>query len=504
MKTTPSFNLIDEVWIPVRTLDGKSLNVGLKEALTQPHQFSNIDTTHPTQALAILRLLLAVAHRAVGPGRLEDRAALVDEWPADAIDRYLQQWRPRFFLHHQSTPFMQVAALREVAELRPRPWTVLAVERASGNNRTLFDHTVDEQLEPIDDPELLRQFLAHLQFAPGGLVKALRTSASRGAACGLLCTATLGRNLQHTIALNLLPQSPYEHGLDQAAWEHSAPELDALRSGATVVPAGPAQRYTFMSRAVLLGTEEGSRRHIARYAEGLVMAASPTADPMAALRLTGKGPVPVLLREDRSFWRDLQAMTAAEGNQPPATVKTALAIRLETGHSEPLTLLAGGFLPDQAKPVMWRLEERRVPPALLTIGGATARLIPALRAAEAVGRALDSAIRLLAEAWKQGDGERLPDKASVNALAKQLNGLPRFWQHLEPEFWRFIDRLGKGGDPDAALSTWSRALQDAARRTWRASTAQLGASARAQAAAARADHAFVDALWEASTFEKEQ
>lgn len=504
MKTMPSFNLLDEAWIPLSTLAGESRYVGLKEAITQPQRFGAIDSTHPTQVLSMLRLMLAVAHRSIGPGRLEDRAALLDQWPVDKIDRYLERWRPRFFLYHPSEPFLQVAALLDVAELQPKPWTVLAVERASGNRRALFDHTVDEQVQPIDDAELTRQFLAHLQFTPGGLVKALRTAAVRGAGCSLLCTAALGRTLQETLALNLLTQSLDEHERDQAAWEQSAPGLDALRRGVDVVPAGPAQRYTFLSRAVLLGPAEGPRQRIARYAEGLVMAQSPTPDPMAAERSTGKGPMPLLLREDRAFWRDLQAMTAAEGNQPPATVLTALAIRLERGDPEPLPLLAGGFLPDQAKPVLWRLEERKVPPALLMAEGAAARLLPALQAAEATGRALDDAMRDLAMAWIQGSGERTPDQASVTALVQQLNGMPRYWQRLEAEFWRLSEQLGSGGDPDAALAAWSGALQVAVRSIWSTATAQLGASARALAAAARADRPYGHALQQASTLVKEK
>jgi CRISPR system Cascade subunit CasA len=503
MSSTHAYNLLDQHWLPLRTLAGESRYVGLREALTQPHCFHGIESTHPTQALSMLRLLLAVAHRAVGPGRLEDRARLLEEWPVDAIDGYLEQWRPHFDLHDPNNPFLQVAALREVADLRPRPWTVLAVERASGNNRTLFDHTVDGQSEPIGDAELVRQFLAHLQFTPGGLVKALRTAASRGAGCGLLCAVALGRNLQETLALNLLPQSKDEHERDRATWEQAAPTVEALRLGVAVVPAGPAQRYTFLSRAVLLGPAQGARLHIARYAEGLVVEASPTVDPMAAQRPTDMGPMPVLLREDRAFWRDLQAMTAAEGSQPPATVSTALAMRLEAGDAEPLAIWAGGFLPDKAKPVMWRLEERRVPPSLLTVDGAAARLLPALRAAEGTGRALEWAMRVLAEAWIQGSGDRPPDKASINSAVLQLNGMPRFWRQLELEFWRLSDQLGNGNDPDAALAAWSSALQAAVRSTWSVTTAQLGASARAFAAAARADRPYGHALGQASTLGKE-
>jgi hypothetical protein len=81
--------------------------------------------------------------------------------------------------------------------------------------------------------------------------------------------------------------------------------------------------------------------------------------------------------------------------------------------------------------------------------------------------------------------------------------MPRFWRQLELEFWRLSDQLGNGNDPDAALAAWSSALQAAVRSTWSVTTAQLGASARAFAAAARADRPYGHALGQASTLGKE-
>jgi CRISPR system Cascade subunit CasA len=499
-----SYNLITQPWIPARTTDGQVRSVGLEEILCEPAAFEKIESAHPTQVLAVMRLLLAITHRAVGPGNIENRTELLQDWPRAKVRSYLAKWHSRFDLYDLDRPFMQVPGLASVNELRDRPWTVLAIERASGNRRTLFDHTVDDDVPPISDAALMLQLLAHLQFAPGGLVQALRTSATRGAACSLLCVMAQGTSLHQTLALNLLPQGTGEYEKDLPSWEQDSPTVEDLRSGQGVVCAGPAQRYTFLSRAVLLGEPTADRVSISRYAAGLVMAASPTPDPMAAQRSGKDGPQPLLLREDRAFWRELQAMTSEQGGQPPTTLMTALSIKQEVGDFSPLDLCAGGFLPDQAKPVLWRLETRRIAPDLLMAGsGAVARLMPALQGAESTAAGLDAALWAACKNWLESGSSVPVDKSAVRGLLTQLNGLPRYWQWLEPRFWQFADQLGSGQDPDAALAAWSADLKSAVRNTWHSAVGQLGASARALSAAARAEPLLVQALGLASRLGKE-
>ncbi len=488
------YSLLDEPWLPMRTTEGDTARVGLRACLCEPHRFKAIDSTHPTETLALYRLMLAIAHRAIGAGRLEDRADLLDEWPRARVAAYLETWAHRFHLRDPVRPFLQVAALAAVEKLKPRPWTLLAPERASGNNRTLFDHTVDRAVPPASDAELARQLMAHLQFVPGGLVKAMRTSGSRGPACSLLCVLVLGASLQQTLVLNLVPQSPTEYGADLAAWEQDEPAISALSAGQEVVPAGPAQRYTFLSRAVWLGPPGAACSEVRAYAEGLALGDSPVPDPMAAQRPSEKGLWPVLLREDRAFWRDLHALSA-EGGHPPATVLTALGIRQACADYTPLDLLAGGLLADQAKLLLWRLEERRIAPLLLAGGQQmAAHLHAAIEAAERAARQLDHALWQACRHWLEADPSRPPRKSDVQALALQLGGMPRYWQALEPRFWALADALGQGGAPDAAMQAWAEQLAGTVRDTWRVTVGQLGSSARALAAAAKAQGQFARAL----------
>jgi CRISPR system Cascade subunit CasA len=428
---------------------------------------------------------------------------LIDDWPRLRIEQYLERWAGRFDLLDEERPFLQVPGLARVDKLELRPWTLLAFERASGNNRTLFDHTVDDNVSGLEPASAVRLLISHLQFTPGGLVRALRTSATRGAACGLLCVAAVARTLQETLALNLLPQSVDDYVGDLAAWESNPPTVDAIAQDVSVVPTGPAQRYTHLSRAVLLTSEDDTITGL-RYAEGLSLEESPVPDPMAAQQRTDDGMRPLLLREERAFWRDLQALISDAQGTPPATIATAIAVRHELGDYTPLELLAGGLLPDKAKVVIWRLEERRISPKLLARDlGAAARLRPALQGAEDTGRALDSAIWDLCRHWLQGMAERSPAKGDIRAQMLQLNGMPRFWQALEPRFWALVDSLSDDADLDAAVHAWAEDLRRTAREAWTVTAGQLGASARALAAVAHADTAFGRAIAVAGKLTKE-
>jgi len=66
MKMTQSFNLLDEPWIRVTWLDGEPGEVSLLTAFRDAVRISGIHGEIASQDVAILRLLLAIAHRAMG------------------------------------------------------------------------------------------------------------------------------------------------------------------------------------------------------------------------------------------------------------------------------------------------------------------------------------------------------------------------------------------------------------------------------------------------------
>lgn len=487
-----SFSLLAEPWIPLIRADGARVKGSLADALLQPGQWAGIDSANPVECLALYRLLLAICHRAIGPGDSLQRSSLLDAWPRETIATYLERWVDRFNLFDPDRPFFQTPALAE-AGLVLRPWMVLVPDRSVGATPVFWDHSLDGNPDPISPAAAAIALVAHQQFTPGGLVRALRTSGSRGTACGLLIVIPTAQSLQETLTLALVPQTATAHQQDLPVWEQQAPLLDDLRNPTEYVPVGPAQRYTHLSRAVLLQPGEAITHLL--YGEGLVVAESPAPDPMVAVVSGKSGPMPMVLRESRAMWRDFQAFTCSEGNSPPETIRHAVAVCNARGQFDPINLLAGGLLTDKAKILLWRLEQREVSPLLLNQGNAVAVAQTALERAEKSGQELNKALWVLCANWLTRSGAAPdPDKKAVAGLRESIQAMPRFWAELEPAFWTLVHQLGEGIDHDEALLSWAGILKSTSRSTWNQSCEALGCDGRALAAAARSGSALGRAL----------
>jgi CRISPR system Cascade subunit CasA len=482
-----TFSLLTEPWVPVIATDGSRREASLLDVLLTPEKWNGIDGANPIETLSLYRLLLAICHRAIGPNT-DPRTELLDTWPRQPLEDYLVRWADHFDLLHPQTPFLQVPALAN-AGLNPSPWTRLALERASGATRMIWDHSIDTQPMPLGLGASARLLVAHLQFTPGGLVKALRTSAVRGPASGLLLMLPAGETLQETLALALIGQNRERYGADLPAWERQELTLEQLQRPSEVVLEGPAHRYTFLSRALLLLADGDQVSHLL-YAEGLVTGegSNPQSDPMAGVIKGKKGPLPLLLSEQKAFWRDFHVLQGSGGATAAATMSHASAIRQELGDARQITLLAGGLLPDQAKIILWRLEERFVAPALLQDKGLMVASDKALELAEATGSALNKAIYSLCSVWLQGNSEKSPDPKDIRALQQSIQAGACFWGQLEPTFWSFIHILGSSTDPEAALEQWRLSLNKATRTAWDTASASLGLDSRAISAVGRTDH----------------
>jgi CRISPR system Cascade subunit CasA len=482
-----TFSLLKEPWIPLIAKDGSRREASLLDVLLDPEQWRRVDGVNPIETLSLYRLLLAICHRALGPST-DPRSALLESWPQQALRTYLEQWAPQFDLLHPETPFLQVPALTE-AGLNPSPWTRLALERASGATRMIWDHSIDELPSPVGFAEAARLLVAHLQFTPGGLVRALRTSAVRGPASGLLLMLPVADSLQQTLALGLIQQNKERFAADLPAWERPALTLEQLRQPTQLVLEGPAHRYTFLSRALLLLPVDGHISHLL-YGEGLVTseATNPQVDPMAGIITGKKGPLPLLLSEQKAFWRDFHVLQGSGGATAAATVSHAAAICQDTGDERPIAVLAGGLLPDQAKIVLWRLEERHLASALLQSKSLIVASNRALELAEQTGSAFNKAVYVLCSSWLQRDSDKSPDPKDIRALQNSIQAGASFWGRLESAFWLFIDILGTGGDTEEALLQWRQSLTEATRSAWNEAASSLGLDSRAIAAIGRTDH----------------
>lgn len=117
----PSFNVADDPWIQVTMRDGTFREVSLRFVLKNSQDVASIGGDIPQQAVAIVRLLLAVMYRSYGLAYESDMShiQLMSLWnqvweeemlDSEIIDDYLDEFHDRFDLFGEK-PFMQVAWL---------------------------------------------------------------------------------------------------------------------------------------------------------------------------------------------------------------------------------------------------------------------------------------------------------------------------------------------------------------------------------------------------------
>ena len=268
---TASFNLLDEPWIRVTRLDGAPDEVSLLSLFREATDIAGIHGEIASQDTAVLRLLLAICHRAMdGP---EDLDVWEEYWQTpgslgrDAVD-HLERHRERFDLRDPERPFFQVAGIRTASG---KLWGLKSLIADVPNNNPLFTTRIAEGLESIGWAEAAR-WLVHVHaFDPAGirsgavgdpLAKQGRSFPIGTGWAGQIGTVTvMGENLERTLLLNTVVCGELDglNGVDPASdlapWER---EPDGPARTPAREPLGPVDCYTWQTRRVLLhGDDDG-------------------------------------------------------------------------------------------------------------------------------------------------------------------------------------------------------------------------------------------------------
>lgn len=482
-----SFNLLDEPWLPVRYLNGETRGVGLILLFTDARHIATLADTAPPNLIAHYRLLLAILHRALtrhsGQWKNSDRAKWYQQGlPENAVIEYLEHWRERFWLHHPEHPFMQAAVLNELPATRDKqkPWTQISLASASGNAPAVFDHACDDTPIAISAGAAIRTLLGFLQFTPGGLVKVIRGSDKAGPLANTAATLPLGDSLEQTLCLALHPAQPrYE---DLPAWEQPAPTEPNL-AGEPVPASGPNDRYTRLSRAVLLLPREDSRIQWLRFAAGCALQDSEEAtDPMASYRSGSNDKmIRVTFREGRAFWRDLPALlpddTGKEA-QPAAVLGHASTLHTTISLRPPeQPLLVAGLASDQAKLLRWRTEQHILPTRLLDTPALTRQLRHLIADCEELFQFVRrSASSVIANTQPEPDNKDTKTRARQLFDSGPVTGT--YFAEAERAFSMVLKLLGENKPADAH-AYWQKRLYQSAELAWSAMYNSLGRSPQA-------------------------
>lgn len=361
-----SFDLTEDPWISVLDTTGRRREVSIVDLFRHADDLREIVGEVPTQGFAILRLLLAVLHRAVnGPKNLEDWVRIRDGWKqtvADAED-YLDEYRHRFDLRHAETPFYQVAGLH-TAKDGSSGLEVLIADVPNGN--PFFTTRIGRGTARVSWGEAAR-WLVHVHaFDPSGIrsgaVGDPRVRGGKGYPLGTGWAGMLGglflrgSTLKETLLLNLV--APAEAGLEVAGddlpvWER-VPHGPAPEGGVGGrSPTGPVDLNTWQSRRVrLVGDDAGVTGVVLAQGDKVTPQNKHHLEPLTAWRYSK--PQTAKLKQDtymprehdpaRAMWRGLPGLLAGQDEKTgiePGVLRWAAALDVD-GH------LSGGTITVQA------------------------------------------------------------------------------------------------------------------------------------------------------------
>lgn len=263
MTGTTAYNLLDEPWILALDSNGKLTTASIREALARPEGLRRIVGELPTQEVAILRLLLAILHRALlNQGDDEDARAAWARWwrdgslPHDRVEEYLASYQDRFDLIHEKQPFFQVAGLRTETG-KTSGLSKLIAEVPAGHQ--FFTTRTAVGVRRLDYAEAARWVVHAQAFDSSGIksgaVGDSRVKGGKGYPIGIGWSGNLGlivlqgETLLHTLLLNLVLDQGGDVEEDLPPWEQ--PPSTAAASGEDA-PWGPAQAMTWQIRRLRL------------------------------------------------------------------------------------------------------------------------------------------------------------------------------------------------------------------------------------------------------------
>ncbi len=358
MSFVPSFDLIDQPWIPVVD-GGRSRLVSLADALAHAHEIDGLALDDPLQAVAVFRqVLLPVVLDALGAPTGSDEWA--ERWRAGALDAarigdYLTRHRSHFDLFHPERPFAQVASL-EALSGEHKPASLLLPSVATGNNVPLFSAFTEIDAPALTPAEAARALLsthcwdtAAIKSGAVGDSKAKKgktTGNPTGPLGRLGVVVPLGRTLAESLVLNEPILAQGLRPADRPQWR--AEPLTAEWQQRPAV--GLLDLLTWQARRIRLITEDGAAGTTVRYvvvAAGDRLQVIPEFDELHTAwkqldkPAAGQAPrQPIRHQPGRAAWQGLTALLATQENRSAKVSSSVLLSQLGN-------LQADGFVPEQ-------------------------------------------------------------------------------------------------------------------------------------------------------------
>lgn len=410
-----AFNLIDDPWIPVRWLDGRQIQVSLRDAFVHAKEIADLACT-PHERVALIRLLVCATQAALGAPASHHWLG----WGKDiktTIPDYISQWRTHFDLFGTGPRFLQVAV---PANADPVPASKLIPHLATGNNPTLFDHPgVLPRSLPAD-----RLALALLSFQMFYPLYGAGYKGKGPCVDGNMVHAILqGDDLEATVRLNCLDEATIQtnfpaQGMGRPLWELN----DGDKTHDEVATESYLGRLVPRHRNLWL-LDDGTGFNLTSAA--LSYPTYPSAiEPSATIIVRKKGsdeiPLPLSARLDRALWRDLHCLAVErESANSLNAAPLVLQSHIEEFADSDLALWTGALVTDLKAKILDTLESTFTVPSKLFLSlSARNHYQSGVEHAENHSRRLYGAVKTYAAALKH---ESPPTEAAQHFFWNSLN-----------------------------------------------------------------------------------
>jgi CRISPR system Cascade subunit CasA len=349
----PSFNLVDEPWIPVANKGEISLWQVFSES-----GFRDLGGSSVTK-IAFMKLLLAIGQAVGTPSDDAQWKSLGWQGLATRCQDYLEKWHDRFDLYGEA-PFLQMP---DIASAKKQSYGAVLPQIATGNTTVLTQIQVEQNLS---DAQKARLLVSLSGFALGGKKtdnsvvlqsryqgksnEKGRPSTGRPgpsvAYMGLLHSFYLQGSIRKTVWANLLTLKDIEEsgffpsGVGIAPWE-KMPRTEDCNTAREL-------KTSFMGRLVSLCrfcflAEDGLH-----YSEGLAHEnyAAGIVDPTVSVDFASKKPRVLWTNPERRPWRELTSLLGFLGQQRKGgfdCLQLRAAGRRILRHAETVGVWSGGL-----------------------------------------------------------------------------------------------------------------------------------------------------------------
>lgn len=320
-----SFNVLNDPWIPVITLNGSKEMLGIRETLQRAPELKEISAVSPLEEYSIYRFLSVFLMDALRPEDLDTIEELLEEetFDMEQIEAYIALCESEgvsFDLFDEKRPFMQSAYVKEW-DKEPKPISSIDCFLPSGNNHVHFDHDPVE-MKTISVDKAARLLLAIQQFC---------TAAAQGYPSGVNASPPYfgmikQSSLFRTLVFCLLPIQMIEIPFDDppVIWRSTEPVTPKKEVGQTSWLRG---MYFPARRVCLVPPEESGvvGKVYLSQGENFVNKESWT-DPFVSYRTLETGRVPLRPKREKPVWRSLYDIVDIRGNHASQLLTQCLRI----------------------------------------------------------------------------------------------------------------------------------------------------------------------------------